>query len=695
MNCSGSRSSVRSRRTLPLLAVALFSLAAQAVAQTVVTRGSEMTLDVSTARNEIVFDLLGDLWVVPASGGVATRLVETNGDAKQPRWSPEASRVVFEQRAGTRASIGLFDTVAGTHRILTETGHDERDPAWHPSGERLVFSARRRQGGFDLWEVDLETGLEWRLTDDFGNELDAAWSADGRDLVYVSQTPQGWALMLREFARPPRALLRSESPLAAPSWRPDGTLIAYFKEREGQQDLRMLILSDPPLDRVISENNGLYPDAVSWLDRNRLYYSGNESMRTREFNDWIGKGLAFRAAIAPAPAEPADPATPPFIVASRSLAAIDAPADKLVVRADRMFDGQSGRYRSDVDVLIEGGVITDVTASRDWENLPVINLPGTTMLPGLIDVNAAAPSADLVDGAALLAWGVTTVVARDPESLDAARWHSDEHPGPRLLPAATLAEDIPDDPADGPFLVLASASGPGTADSAALDRVNEWQALGVPVVATDWKTARALDTFMLPAAEPASNSDASTPPEPSDIARRRLLSSLADRHTPGISELLEARQLEGLAVQPPPVTRIPLFNDLRRSRTPLIVSSAANGLPPGLALHAEFLAMQAAGLSGEAILKAAGREAANALGLGGLLGEITVGAMADMVLVRGDPLDDINDARNVVGVVRNGRFYSLVSLLERNTPTVGKFDNNEIGGSVRQSLSTSAMKIGR
>ncbi len=684
MNCSASRSSVRSNRTQPALAVVLLAVVTHATAQTVVTRGSEMTLDVSAERNEIVFDLLGDLWTVAASGGVAKRLAETDGEAKQPRWSPDATQVAFEQRVGTRVAIALHDTVSGSNRLLTEPGYDERDPAWHPSGERLVFSARRRQGGFDLWEVDIATGLEWRLTSEFGNELDASWSANGRDLAYVSETPDGWTLMLREFARPPRALFRSDTPIAAPSWRPDGTLITYFQEIGGQPVLRMLILSEPPLDRLLSETEGLYADAVSWLDRSRLFYSGNESIRTRDFDDWIGKGLAFRASVAPAREEPADPESPPFSVASRTLEPVDAPADTLVVRAEKMFDGQSGRYRANVDVLIEGGVITDVTASRNWEGLPVISLPGTTMLPGLIDVHAATPTDDLIDGAAVLAWGVTTLVGRRPDSLDAARWHSNAYPGPRLLPAAPLASDIPDDPEAAPFLLLASTPANETTNRELADR---WQAMGIPVLATDWATADALNTFMLPAAETLStslNPATAAPPDPADIAGRRLLSSLADRHTPGIDELLVARQLEGRAVTSPPATRVPLLNDLRRSRAPVLVSSAANGLPPGVALHAEFLAMQAAGLSGETILKGAGRDAANALGLGGLLGEITVGAMADLVLVRGDPLEDINDARNVVGVVRNGRFYSLVSLLERQAKTVGKFDNNEKGDSMRQ-----------
>jgi imidazolonepropionase-like amidohydrolase len=88
-------------------------------------------------------------------------------------------------------------------------------------------------------------------------------------------------------------------------------------------------------------------------------------------------------------------------------------------------------------------------------------------------------------------------------------------------------------------------------------------------------------------------------------------------------------------------------------------------LPAGLALHAEFRALEAAGLAGDKVLKAAGRRAAEALRLQGQIGEIAPGALADLVLVSGDPLAQVADAMNIVAVVRNGRFYSLISLLER------------------------------
>ena len=693
MNSGTSRSIVPDPKLFARVALVLVAVAAQGMAQTVVTRGSELTLDVSATRNAIVFDLLGDLWTIPVRGGAAQRLTETDSDARRPRWSPDGSQVAFEEHLGSRVAIALLPATGGEHRLLTQAGRDARNPAWHPSGERLVFSARERRGAFDLWEIDLATGLEWRLTDDAGDETDAAWSADGRDLVYVSRTRDGWALTMKEFAKPPRVLVESTTPIAAPSWRPDGTLITYFHEHDGHQDLRMLILSEPTLDRVLSENNGLYPDAVSWFDRGRLYYSGGESIRTREFDDWIGKGLAFRASVAPATPE-ARPDVPMFQVARRDVETIDAPADKLVVRADRLFDGQSGNYLTGIDVLIENGLIADVTATRDWDGLPVISLPGTTLIPGLIDVHASVPN-DVADGASVLAWGVTTLVGERPEPLDDRRWHGDEHPGPRLLPAQALSDIAPPDgEAPLPFLVVAD-------DSASDDdrsRVEQWQTKGVPVLASGWSNADSLGASMLPAAESASagtRSNASDMRPDTTIGGRVLVSGLADRHTPGLTELLRARQLQGNVLATPTATRVPLHSDLRRSRTPVIASSAANGLAPGAALHAELLAMQAAGLSPEIALKAAGREAARALGLSGSLGEITVGAMADLVLVRGDPLADVRDARDVVGVVRNGRFFSLVSLLERSGASVGLFDNNENSGLDRQTEPLSAAKIGR
>ena len=143
------------------------------------------------------------------------------------------------------------------------------------------------------------------------------------------------------------------------------------------------------------------------------------------------------------------------------------------------------------------------------------------------------------------------------------------------------------------------------------------------------------------------------------------MSGLADSRTPGLAELLRSRQAGLLRGMPTALRRFNEAPSLDAQSSSIVLGSAPNGLAPGVGLHAEFRALANAGLDAEHVLRAAGINAARALGLGLQVGRIAPGSSADLLIVDGDPLADISDTLNVVGVVRNGRFFSTIGLIER------------------------------
>ena len=294
-------------------------------------------------------------------------------------------------------------------------------------------------------------------------------------------------------------------------------------------------------------------------------------------------------------------------------------------------------------------------------------------MPGYIDTLGRLPSGDPERWAAtLLSWGVTTLVTRDEPDFDAALWEGEATTGPRLLRATNLnMEQAPGGSTDA-FLVVADS--PAETPPAA-ERTRSWQTAGFPVYAGDLDAALKLSSYLLPGAVPGTAMETSPAAQSSlgtrvDLSRHQLLSGLADRRTPGIHALFDLRQAAGTDQAIPPTYRVPLLPDLRRARHPVVLASAPNGLPPGLGLHAELLALRNAGLANDMALKAAGRHAATLLGVPGQLGEITVGARADLVFVNGDPLADVADASKIVAVVRNGHLHSVVALLDRRDQSV-------------------------
>lgn len=602
---------------MPRVLLVALSLLVPAVgsAQITLTQGTNFSVDVAK-DGQLAFDLLGKIWLLPSSGGEALAIVDGPLQARRPRWSPDSEAIVFQARTGNQQQLWLYRFDEGLATNISDGHYLDHHPSFHPDGQRIVYASDRRQSGFDLWELDIPTRLTWRISDLPGDETEPAWSSDGQDLVYINRHAGRWSLMLRRRGQPDQLLETSSTRLSAPSWRPDGSLITFLRHHDEGVSIDMAILSEPPLIRPFITGEDFFVAPVTWQDRQQLLYAANGTIRTRHFNSWSSANVPFRATMQHV-AERESAA-----VRQRELPVAAEPTGRLVIRTARLFDGVGGGYRENLDIVIDGSRISAVEERRERPGAIVIDMGDLTALPGFIDGHASLP-ADVHEslGPLLLTLGVTTIVvdSDNAEQLN-QRWSGKEMPGPRVLGKS-------------------------------------WQ-LDLESVATVVLGAESLPASPRGIRYEDARLGASSAPA-------TILSGLADAATEGLPSLLRSRQASLLRGYPTAIRRFTEAPRLAAQSSSIVLASAPNGLPPGIALHAEFRALAEAGLNQEHVLQSAGINAAKALGLGLQAGRIATGATADIVLVAGDPLADIRDTLNIVGVVRNGRFFSAIGLIER------------------------------
>lgn len=107
-----------------------------------------------------------------------------------------------------------------------------------------------------------------------------------------------------------------------------------------------------------------------------------------------------------------------------------------------------------------------------------------------------------------------------------------------------------------------------------------------------------------------------------------------------------------------------LTSELHKAGVPLLVGSDSLDpfVIPGDSFHHELAEMVRAGFTPMEALQAATRGAAQFLGREKELGTVETGHAADLVLLSGNPVDDITNTRKVWAVVRSGGYYDRAAL---------------------------------
>lgn len=103
----------------------------------------------------------------------------------------------------------------------------------------------------------------------------------------------------------------------------------------------------------------------------------------------------------------------------------------------------------------------------------------------------------------------------------------------------------------------------------------------------------------------------------------------------------------------------------------------------GHGVHREMHAMVLAGIPAPDVLRIATINGARALGVGDRLGTVEVGKWADLAVVRGDPVQDIRNTRNVTRVMRGGQIFDASTLRELAKGRIGPEGPDEIAAWTR------------
>jgi imidazolonepropionase-like amidohydrolase/Tol biopolymer transport system component len=161
--------------------------------------GTWMNLDVSPDGKQIVFDLLGDIYIMPATGGEAKALRSGVPFEIQPKFSPNGKQISFTSDAGGGDNIWVMN-IDGTQarQVTKEDFRLLNNASWTPDGNYLIarkhFTSQRSLGAGEMWMYHVSGGTGIQLTKRRNDQQDVnepTVSPDGRYVYFCEDMYPG------------------------------------------------------------------------------------------------------------------------------------------------------------------------------------------------------------------------------------------------------------------------------------------------------------------------------------------------------------------------------------------------------------------------------------------------------------------------------------------------------------------------
>ncbi len=213
--------------------------------------GTWMNLDVSPDGKDIVFDILGDIYIMPISGGTAKLLSGGAAFDVQPRFSPNGRYISYTSDKSGGDNIWMMNRDgSGKRQITKENFRLLNNATWMPNSEYIVarkhFTGTRSLGAGEMWMYNINGGDGVQLTKRKNDQQDSGEpniSPNGKFLYYsedvtpgptfeYSKDPNGTIYAIKQLdlsTGKTTDLIRQQGGAARPQISPDGKLMAFVK----------------------------------------------------------------------------------------------------------------------------------------------------------------------------------------------------------------------------------------------------------------------------------------------------------------------------------------------------------------------------------------------------------------------------------------------------------------------------------
>ncbi|HEY9116470.1 MAG TPA: amidohydrolase, partial [Roseivirga sp.] len=209
--------------------------------------GTWVSVDVHPDGKTIAFDMLGDLYTMPISGGKATRITDGMAYDTHPRYSPDGKSIVFTSDRSGSDNAWIMDLETEEFTQITK-GNNEwvQSAEWSPDGDYVVVTKGRRNMKLFMYHKDGGGGFQLIDSPSSLKVIEPAFSADGR-YIYFSQRNGAWnynaqlpqyQIGMYDRDNGQRATITSRYGSAfTPTLSPDGKWMVYGSRYEDQTGL--------------------------------------------------------------------------------------------------------------------------------------------------------------------------------------------------------------------------------------------------------------------------------------------------------------------------------------------------------------------------------------------------------------------------------------------------------------------------